>query len=214
MELEDFYDKMAKNYDKTEKKFEHISLKTIENTKKYLKFSDKVLDYACGPGTKTLELAGLVKEIHGIDISSKMIEIAKRKAVRLKISNVDFSQGIIFDERLERESFDVILGFNILHALEDTQKVMQRINELLKPGGFFISITPCLGEKQTLVNNLQFFPYLLLSTLGLIPLKVKRFKFTELEDLISEGNFQILDTEIIFQRMSSYFIAAKKIDNQ
>jgi 2-polyprenyl-3-methyl-5-hydroxy-6-metoxy-1,4-benzoquinol methylase len=208
---ENFWDRMAKKYEKTEKKYEHISLKTVENTKKYLKSSDEVLDYACGPGTKTLELSGLVKEIHGIDISPKMIEIAKRQAVRLKISNVDFSQGIIFDERLERESFDVILGFNILHALEDTQKVMQRINELLKPGGLFISITPCLGEKQTLVNNLQFIPYLLLSTLGLIPLKVKRFKFTELEDLISEGNFQILDTEIIFQRMSSFFIAAKKM---
>ena len=29
--------------------------------------------------------------------------------------------------------------------MEDTPKVMQRINELLKPGGLFISATPCMG---------------------------------------------------------------------
>ncbi len=32
----------------------------------------------------------------------------------------------------------MILGFYILHLLEDTPKVMKRMNELLKPGGLII----------------------------------------------------------------------------
>ena len=128
---ENIWDKIAVNYDKSEKRFEPIHIKTIENTRKYLKVSDIVLDYGCATGTKALELAGSVKRIHGMDISSKMIEGAKRKAVENKIENVDFTHAIIFDERYKRESFDVILAFSILHSLEDHKQVLQRINELL-----------------------------------------------------------------------------------
>ena len=208
---EKFWDKIADKYDKAEKRFEPIHIKTLENTKKYLNVSDIVLDYGCATGTKAFELAGNVKKIQGIDISAKMIEAAKRKAVERKIENVDFAQAIIFDERYKRELFDVILVFNILHLLEDNQQVMQRITELLKPGGLFISTTPCLKEKLAFSNKFQLYFYLLLSKIGLIPLYIGRFKFSELEDLIANGNLQIIETENLDHRISSYFIVAKKI---
>ena len=70
---------MADKHDKAEERFEPIHLKIVEYTKKYLSGSEIVLDYGCATGTKTFELAGNVKEIQGIDISSKMIEIAAKK---------------------------------------------------------------------------------------------------------------------------------------
>ncbi|MCZ7372206.1 MAG: class I SAM-dependent methyltransferase [Candidatus Methanoperedens sp.] len=147
---ENFWDKMANYYDREEKKDELTYMKIIEKTKKYLKISDVVLDYGCWTGLISNEIAGNVKVIHAIDISSKMIEIAKRKAEGRKIENIDYEHSTIFDERYKRGSFDVILVFYILHLLEDTPKVMQRINELLKPGGMIISATPCMGEKTFL----------------------------------------------------------------
>jgi 2-polyprenyl-3-methyl-5-hydroxy-6-metoxy-1,4-benzoquinol methylase len=39
------------------------------------------------------------------------------------------------------------------NLLEDNQQVMQRITELLKPGGLFISTTPCLKEKLAFSNK-------------------------------------------------------------
>ena len=122
---EKFWDRISKNYDKRAK--DKTYKKTLEITKKHLKSSDIVLDYACATGLYSIELAGNVKEIHGIDISSKMIETAKRKATK----NVNFEKATIF-EKYEKETFNVILAFNILHLLEEPQKVMQRINELLK----------------------------------------------------------------------------------
>ena len=80
-----FWDTASKDYDKTEERFEYIHSKSRENTKKYLNSSDIVLDYGCGTGTTYCELANRVKEIHAVDISSKMIEIAKRKAVAVKL---------------------------------------------------------------------------------------------------------------------------------
>lgn len=128
-----------------------------------------------------------MKEIQGIDISSRMIDAAKTKADERKIENIDFRQTAIFDESYKRESFDVILAFNILHFFEDTLKVMQRINELLKPGGLIIIATACMGEK-TFLNTLQFLLFSPLIKLGIVPY-MRFFKMSELKDSISNGNF-------------------------
>lgn len=207
---EKIWNLMANNYDKSEEPFRKIHITNLKKTKKYLNKGDMVLDLGCGTGTQALEIAGDVEEVHGIDISSKMIEIAKRKVYDRKTLNVDFTQATIFDERLLKESFDVILAFNILHYLEDTQDVMQRINELLKPGGLFISSTECMGEEE----KKKFSRFLSFSALFVMKkariVSTKFFKFSELEDLINKGNFQIIETEKLKLRdLRYYFIVAK-----
>jgi len=205
---EKFWDMLSKNFDKRVKKyFEQNYIKTIENTKKYINVSDIVLDYACGTGLITIEIADKVTKIYAIDISSKMIVAAKRKAGERKIENIDFAQSTIFDDRLKRESFDVILAFNVLHLVEDAQKVMQRINELLKPGGLIISTTACMREKKSLINILV---YLLIKT-GVVPY-IRFFKISELEDTIANGNFKIIGTEKLYDiNQPLPFIVAKKV---
>lgn len=209
--IEKVFDKAAKTYHKTEEvRFKQYTIKTLESTKKFLNVNDNVLDFGCATGTKALELAGYVKKIVAIDISSKMIEVAKSKSVECNIKNVDFMHATLFDESLYRESFDVILTFNVLHLLDDSSKTIQRINELLKPGGLFISATPCLNEKMSFSMKLQFSFFILLMKSGLFP-SVIRFKFSELDDLITVKNFKIIETEKSYDRLSGYFIVAKKI---
>jgi 2-polyprenyl-3-methyl-5-hydroxy-6-metoxy-1,4-benzoquinol methylase len=207
--LEKFWDRAAKSFDKNEKRFEQTRIKVLNRTKEYLRDSDVILDYGCGPASMTCEIAGVVKKIYGIDISFKMIEAAKRKADKLKIENADFAQSTIFDEKLVNESFDAILVFNILHFFEDPLKVVNRINELLKPGGLIISVTPCLGENMALLTYFQFSLFLMLSKIGLIPY-IKRFRFQELDDIIANGNFKTIETEKFYQEIFGYFIVAKK----
>jgi len=198
-ESEKFWDRTAKNFEKT-------PVKTVEKIKKYLNSSDTVLDFGCATGTIVNEIADNVKEVHGIDISSKMIKIAKRKASESKNENAYFAQSTIFEERYKKESFDVILAFNVLHLFKDTQKVIQRINELLKKGGLFISSTVCLGEKNTFLALF----FLLLTKIRIVPY-VKFFKISELEDSITNSNFKIIETEKTFSDTYSYFIVVKKI---
>lgn len=207
---EKFWDGMAENFDKGESNFEPIHLKAIENARKHLSASDVVLDYGCATGTKAFELAGHVKSIEGIDISPKMIAVAQRRANEGHIENVTFAQATLFDERYQRESFDVILAFNILHLLKDNQETIRRVSELLKPGGRFISATPCLGEKKALRTALQFYPALLLSKIGVIPQYLKRFNIPELEALIVNGNLQIVDSEKLYHKLTNYFVVARK----
>ena len=206
----EFWDRASKNYDKTEERFEYIHSKSRENTKKYLNGSNIVLDYGCGTGTTSCEIANLVKEIHAIDISSKMIEIAKRKAVASKVENINFSQTDIFDKRYKKESFDVILAFNMLHTVADPQVVLQKIYELLKPEGLFISVTPCLRDKMAFLVNIQIQLVRILCKIGVIPIPIRRLKSSELDDLVVNGGFQTIDTEKLYKGASSYFVVAKK----
>ncbi len=207
---ERFWDSMAKNQDKDIEKFREISDRLVENTLKYLKKTDKVLDIGCGTGEKSIEISKYVEHVLAFDISQKAIEIARGKADKGKVDNVEFVKAVVEADILAKGSYDVILAYNIIHALEDDKKAMKRMNELLKPGGYLIMNTPCLGEKMSITITLQFIPYKILSKLGIIPLKVRMYKFKELEDLFINNGIEVLEKEKMFQGMHSYFIAGKK----
>jgi 2-polyprenyl-3-methyl-5-hydroxy-6-metoxy-1,4-benzoquinol methylase len=202
---EKFWDKSAYKFDQEGRKDEQTYNKIIDSTKKYLKSNDIVLDFGCGTGLVANEIANNVNLIHAIDISSKMIEIAKNKSDSRKIQNIDYRHLTIFDERFKRGSFDVILAFYVLHLLDDTPKTIQRIYDLLKPGGLIISVIPCIGEKRFINISLS-----LLSKFGLIPV-IKTFKTNELEDLIITENFAIIESESWLQGIPQYFMVAMKI---
>lgn len=210
------WDFIADKYDNQGEGYQQAHRKTVKNAKKYLHPSDLVLDFGCATGTTAMEIADQVREVQGIDISSKMIYAAKGKAAEQQVQNVDFAQTTLFDQRLEAESFDVILAFGILHLLKNPRKVIQRINKLLKPGGWFVSATACIGDKKTiptLINAILFVPI----RLGLFPY-LSFLNSRKLERSIVHGRFQIVETETLsFDPAGSEdfviarFIAAKKL---
>jgi 2-polyprenyl-3-methyl-5-hydroxy-6-metoxy-1,4-benzoquinol methylase len=206
----DFWDKSAENYDRTEERFERIHQTSRECAKRHLEESDVVLDYGCGTGTTACELASHVAEIQGIDISTRMIELSTQKAHVKAVDNVSFAQADIFDEGYSKGSFDVVLAFNMLHTIPDPQRIVRRVHELLKPEGLFISVTPCLRERMSLLVSAQIQLVRLLCKLGIIPIPIRRFQSSDLDDLISGGDFYAAETKAIFSGASSYFIAAKK----
>lgn len=208
---ENFWDKASKNYDKTEERFNYIHKKSRENTKIFLKDSDTVLDYGCGTGTASCQFSSLVKVIHAIDISSEMIAISQAKAAHGKIENVNFEQADIFDGKYSKESYDVILAFNMLHTVPNPQNVVLQINELLKPEGLFISVTPCLRQKMSFFVNLQIQLVRVLCKLGLIPIPIRRVTSSEVESILKAGGFQTVESEEIYKDASSYFVVAKKL---
>jgi 2-polyprenyl-3-methyl-5-hydroxy-6-metoxy-1,4-benzoquinol methylase len=201
---EKFWDKSASGYDKEEMKDREVRRKILEKTKKYLRKQDSVLDYGCATGILANEIAGEVDMVYGIDISSKMVQIAQRKAGERNIRNVHYTQSTIFDERHRIGAYDVILGVYLLHLLEDMPKALGRMHELLKPGGLFISLTPCLGKKSFAGIALM-----LINKLGLIP-DLKLYDVSDLKSTISNTGFKIIETECIQQSGRQYFIVAEK----
>jgi 2-polyprenyl-3-methyl-5-hydroxy-6-metoxy-1,4-benzoquinol methylase len=202
---ERFWDRAAKRSEGQVNEGDETAITLLDHARKYLQPDDILLDYACAAGKYAFEIAPHVEEIWGIDISSEMITAAKRNAAERNISNVLFMQAEITDSRLEDESFNVILAFNILHLVEDPSQVVERINELLKPDGIFISVTPCLGAGGSLLASL----IKLLSLLGITP-KVHSFKPVEVETLVSNTHFYLLDNQVLSDSTSNIFLAARR----
>jgi SAM-dependent methyltransferase len=142
-----------------------------------------------------------------------MIEIAREKSATEKIENVRFEQSDIFDRKYSKESYDVILAFNMLHTVPSPQNVMVRINELLKPEGLFISVTPCLRQKMSFLVNLQILLVRVLCKLGLIPIPIRRVISSEVDSLLEAGGFQAVESEEVYKDATSYFVVAKKLQN-
>jgi 2-polyprenyl-3-methyl-5-hydroxy-6-metoxy-1,4-benzoquinol methylase len=201
---EKFWNRTASFYDKVEKNDASYMI-FIKMTEKYVKENDNVLDFGCGTGLVCNEIANIVKNIYAIDISSKMIVISKAKASERKIQNIEFAHTTIFDERIKFGSFDAIIAFNIFHLLEESQKYIQRINELLKPEGFIISATPCMGEKPVLNSLLK-----IGSKIGIMP-KIESFKILEFEQLFINERFELTETYRLKPNSPQYLLIAKKL---
>lgn len=196
-----FFDKVSS---KSNPEPNQTASKIIESSKEFLEKDNFLLDFGCGSGAITNKLAKVVKAIDAIDISSGMLEFAKKQAEENSIDNINYMQATIFDERFKENTFDVILAFNVLHYIEELPSLMERINVLLKPNGIFISSTACMKEKRSLVSYLM----LLLTKIGIVP-RMKFYKKAELENSIKNGGFEMIKSDRI-SKLPEYFIVTRK----
>ena len=198
-----FWDVIAKRYDKQTHKDENYA-RAVDRFALYLRADHTVLDYACGTGVISFRIAGLVKQVHAIDTSARMIQLANQRARECRVCNVRFEQKSLLDERLGAGTYDVLLAFNILHLLDDARVAVDRAARLLKPGGLLVSSTPCLGEAGILLRALL--P--LVSKVILSHLRV--FRMDQVRDLIRDGGFQILESKVREDSIPLYFAVARK----
>jgi 2-polyprenyl-3-methyl-5-hydroxy-6-metoxy-1,4-benzoquinol methylase len=205
-----FWDMGAKNMDRyaDNEGLKKFNTRRKEKLEKYLRGSGSVLDYGCGNGTIAITCAGMVKEIQGIDYAAGMIEAAQRKAAEAKVGNARFMQATLFDPRLETGSYDTVLAWGILHLVDDRDLAVNRVNELLKPGGLVVSATECMAEKKTSITSLLSF----LMKIGIFPISLKFFTVAELEASFTGAGFQIVSKEIMGDNPVSCFIAARKMN--
>ena len=206
MKSEKFWDRAADSFIDHGNDIQLTKNKDFITTLKYLNINDTVMDYGCATGIMSNAIADKVKEVHAIDISSRMIEMAKIKADERHIENIHYAQASIFDERYQKESFNVIIAFRILHVLEDAPMVIRRINELLKPRGVFISVTTCMGSYRVFLSIIAS----LLEKVGLLP-HLNWFKSTDLQSVITGEEFQIVEYEKMDDRVPNYCIVARKL---
>lgn len=199
-----FWDKIADRYSKKPVSDEETYQKKLRITREYLRPDMDLLEFGCGTGSTAITHAPLVKHIQAIDISSRMIEIAQGKADAGKVENVTFEPAAIDEFSAPDQSFDAVLGLSILHLLENKEEVVSKVHKMLKPGGIFVSSTPCIGDTMKFFKVIgpigKFF--------GLMPL-VKVFTEKELKDSLIDAGFEI-DHRWQPGKGKAVFIVAKK----
>lgn len=95
-----------------------------------------VLDLGCGYGWHCIYAAGNgATSVVGVDISKSMLRVAKAKT---KFSNVEYMNMAIEDIDFPNATFDVVLSSLAFHYIEDFPAVIEKIMQVLKPGGTLV----------------------------------------------------------------------------
>ena len=206
-EAEAFWNKIAEKYSRQPVEDPEAFERKIAITRSRMSPQDVVLDIGCGTGSLALRLAPDGAHIHGLDISKDMIRIARDKAAAQHVDNVSFHVGP-FDEsftEFEAESLDGVCAYSLLHLVADRPAALSQIYRLLKPGGFFVSSTVCLGESWV-----PYAPILtLMRWLGKAPM-VKIISAATIRDRNRSGGFHRSDITRCRAKTIVAFIVATK----
>jgi len=200
-----FWDRIAVRYSKAPIKNEAAYEHKLKMTRGYFDTNMDVLEFGCGTGSIAIAHAPYVSRILAIDISSKMLEIAREKVSAANISNIEFEQAGINELTAPAESFDAVMGHSVLHLLPNKEEAIVRVREVLKPGGKFFSSTYCLGD------SMKFLKYILpvAHFLKIAPL-VRVFTKSELISSFTNNGFRII-YDWHPEKGGAEFIVAEKV---
>ena len=119
--------------------------KPTEIVKTYITQGMTVLDFGCGPGVFTLEIA---KQLNGngkiiaADIQQGMLDILKDK-----IKGKEIEQHIELHKCTEqrlgiKEQVDFILAFYVIHEVPDQKALFEELATIIKPDGKMLIVEP------------------------------------------------------------------------
>lgn len=185
----------ARFWDRTARKYAASGIadmagyeRTLARTRHYLKGDETALELGCGTGTTALRLAPSLKRIVATDISGGMIAIARERAAAEGRANAAFEVATPDAAPWPDASFDVALGFNLLHLVANREAGLRGIHRLLKPGGLFISKTPCLKEMNPLIR----IAVPVMQVIGKAPY-VASLSVEELEREMAAAGFEVIE---------------------
>ena len=109
----------------------------------HLKGNEKVLDVGCGTGSFCLMVAKALNKgsVCGIDLSSKMVAIAKGKTGHVA-HKIDYRVGNSMELPCNSKAFDVVFTSLMYHHLdyEEKRRTLGEIHRVLKRNGRYVSV--------------------------------------------------------------------------
>jgi ubiquinone/menaquinone biosynthesis C-methylase UbiE len=176
----------------------------LSRTRQYFGPECRVLEFGCGTGSTAISHAPYVGHIHATDISANMLAIAREKASAEGLSNISFERAVLRDLGSKAASWDVILGMSVLHLVPDMARDIALAHTLLKPGGVFVSSSPCIADMSTPFR----FIAPLFRWLPFLP-SVTVFSREELENSLEKIGF-VIETSWQPGNNEAVFIVARK----
>ena len=105
-----------------------------------LESGSTIVDLGTGPGILSIELHRLLPQakIIGVDLSSDMLEIARKNADEAGMSNYETRLGRAEELPIESNSVNLVVTQSSFHEWDDPRRGLSEIFRILKPGGSLI----------------------------------------------------------------------------
>jgi ubiquinone/menaquinone biosynthesis C-methylase UbiE len=98
----------------------------------------RVLDVCCGAGASALsaaEAVGSTGSVVGVDVSQKLLELARAKATQRNLTNIEFELGDMLALRFPGESFDAVVCVFGIFFVPDMEMAVRELWRCVRPGG-------------------------------------------------------------------------------
>jgi len=95
--------------------------------------SMQIIDFGTGTGLLGFDIASSVKQVHGVDTSSKMLEKLEEKNTT-ELNIIPYKQDIIKEPLTQK--FDGLISSMTLHHIENLEDFFKTIKNTLKKDGF------------------------------------------------------------------------------
>lgn len=100
----------------------------------------EVLDYGCGSGYGSADIAVGATRVVGVDVSHEAIEHARANfsAPGLEFAPIEAERPLSFPD----QSFDTVLSFQVIEHVRDPDRYLSEARRVLRLGGHFVLATP------------------------------------------------------------------------
>ncbi len=140
---------IANNWNRAYENYDNCyahGLKSAGEKREWLRLLDRlipekpcaVLDVGAGTGFVSLLLAEQGHQCKGLDLSEKMLSVAREKAARSGYGNVSFAIGDAEETGEEDNRYDVVINRHLVWTLPHPEQAIQEWKRVLKPGGKLI----------------------------------------------------------------------------
>lgn len=147
--LQAAFDDMAPIYDEANQDDAITFINMLENALRPVYEGQenlRVLDIGCGTGLGAYPMREYTKQgqLIGVDLSQKLLEIARAKNIYLR---TEMSDVLYFIEQ-EKASFDALIASESVPFFKDLEQAFAAFNKALKVGGYFF-----FSVKRNSLNN-------------------------------------------------------------
>lgn len=185
-----FYNGFAEQYEEkwlNLPEWQPLLMQEEEILAKYMTRAGDLVDIGCGTGRIVIPYAKKGFRCRGIDISEKMLSIARKRA-RVQNLDINFLCQNAVESKLPSNSFDYALVIfdmlSIIPGNESRMKLLKNLYQSLRPKGFLFSSVWTYSETKDVVLNEE-------GTL----LPSRFWKKEDLVNLIENCGFQLLETK-------------------
>ena len=114
-----------------------VRAETVQSFVENGKFA-RILDIGCGDGTISLQLLSKETSLTLLDISERMLWIARSRIPPEFSDNVEVVNDNLMNAQFETRPFDLIICIGVLAHTDSPTEFVARMVSLLKPGGTLI----------------------------------------------------------------------------